>query len=117
MPTIATGHSRTAAPACAGQPQPVSALFHSPGPAGLRRVALVAGVAAAAALTAFAGPLPALAQTKAAAKAESKPAAPQSVADRARALLRAGRPVQALAVLRPAVEARPNDLSLLFLVG
>ena len=117
MPAIVTGHSRTAAPACAGQPQPVSAPFHSPVPADLRRVALVAGVAAAAALTAFAGPLPALAQTKAATKAESKPAAPQSAADRARALLRAGRPVQALAVLRPTVKARPNDLSLLFLVG
>ena len=84
-------------------------------PARVRRSALPATcLAAAMALPmTFAGPSPALAQKP----AQSKPAAPQSAADRAEALLRAGRPVQALAVLRPAVEARPNDLSLLFLVG
>ncbi len=89
--------------------------------AGLRRVGVAAGIAAAAALAALAVASPALAQTKAGTKAEtkaeSKPAAQQSAADRARALLRAGRVMQALAVLTPAVKARPNDLSLLFLVG
>ena len=54
-----------------------------------------------------------MAQAKAGTKAESKPTA----ADRASALLRGGRAAQALAVLRPAIEARPNDLTLLFLVG
>ncbi len=76
-------------------------------------------------LAAFAGALavasPALAQTKAGTKAESKPAAQPTaaapVAARATALLRAGRPVQALTALQPAVTARPNDLTLLFLVG
>ena len=75
-------------------------------------------LAAAVALPmAFAGPLPAAAQSTAPTKVQSTPAAPQSVADRARALLRAGRPVRALAILRPAVEARRSDLTLLFLVG
>ena len=64
-------------------------------------------------LLAFAGPLPApspvMAQTKAAAQ--------QTAAARATALLRAGRPVLALKALAPAVKARPNDLTLLFLVG
>ncbi|MDE0175940.1 MAG: surface lipoprotein assembly modifier [Defluviicoccus sp.] len=71
-------------------------------------------LAAAVALPmAFAGPLPASAQKP----VQSKPAAPLSAAERATALLRAGRPVEALAILRPAVEARRNDLTLLFLVG
>ncbi|MCY4394657.1 MAG: surface lipoprotein assembly modifier [Rhodospirillaceae bacterium] len=72
-------------------------------------------------LAALAGPLPALAQTgaqtKAEPKAQSKPGAKQTAAARARALLRAGRPVAALEALHPAVTARPNDLTLLFLVG
>ena len=77
--------------------------------------------AAVASPTVLAGPLPALAQAEvqkpAPAKTQPKPIARQSAAARATALLRAGRPVQALAVLRPAVEARPDDLRLLFLVG
>ncbi len=84
------------------------------------RVRLPAACLAAAAIAlpmAFAGPQPALAQSTAPTKAQSTPAAPQSVADRATALLRAGRPVRALAILRPAVEARRSDLTLLFLVG
>ena len=83
----------------------------------MRRV----GVAAAVLLAAFAGALavasPAMAQTKAETKAESKPGTPQTVEARANALLRAGRPLQALTLLRPAVKVRPNDLRLLFLVG
>ena len=75
-------------------------------------------LAAAVALpVAFAGPLPALAQATAQPKTQPKPAAQPTAADRASALLRGGRAAQALAVLRPAVEARPNDLRLLFLVG
>ena len=74
-----------------------------------RRLAI--GVAVA--LLAYAGLLPApspvIAQTKAAAQ--------QTAAARAKALLRAGRPVLALKALAPAVKARPNDLRLLFLVG
>ena len=85
-------------------------------PPALRRFA----VAAVALLPLFAGP-PAVAQTKPqtpAAKPEMKPAAPQSAAARAAAaLLRAGRVLEALAVLEPAVKARPNDLALLFLAG
>ena len=69
----------------------------------------------------FAGPLPAVAQAKAQKpapeKTQPKPIAPQSAAARATALLRAGRPVEALKILHPAVKARPNDLSLLFRVG
>ena len=80
-----------------------------------RRLAVAA---AAVLLLAFAGPLPALAQTKAQTKAETKSGAQQkSAAARATALLRAGRPVLALKALQPAVKARPNDLTLLFLVG
>ena len=70
-------------------------------------------IAAAALPVAFAGSLPALAQVT----AQPKSIAPQSAAARATALLRAGRPVQALGVLTPAVKARPDDLALLFLVG
>ena len=73
-----------------------------------RRLAI--GVAVA--LLACAGPLPSpspvMAQTKAGA---------QQTAARATALLRAGRPVLALKALAPAVKARRNDLTLLFLVG
>jgi len=82
-----------------------------------------AGLAAALLLAVFAGAFaaPALAQTTAQKPAQTtaqgKPAAPQSVAARAAALLRAGRPVDALKLLLPAVAARPNDLRLLFLVG
>ena len=78
-----------------------------------RRLAI--GVAVA--LLAYAGPLPAHAQTKAQTKAETKAGAQQTAAARAKALLRAGRPVLALKALAPAVKARPNDLTLLFLVG
>ena len=84
------------------------------------RVRLPAAYLAAAVVAlpmAFAGPPPALAQSTPPTKAQPKPAAPQSVVDRAAALLRAGRPVRALAILRPAVEARRGDLTLLFLVG
>ena len=87
----------------------------------VRGVLRGAGLAAALMLAVFAGTLalaaPALAQTGGQPKAQGKPAASQSAADRARALLRAGRPVAALTALRPAVQARPNDLTLLFLVG
>ena len=75
-------------------------------------------------LPVLAGSPPALAQTKPqtpAAKPAAKPApqtaAQSSVAGRATALLRGGRPVAALRLLHPAVKARPNDLTLLFLVG
>ncbi len=78
-------------------------------------------IAAAAVLAALAVSSPAVAQTepgaRARTKAESKPATPQTAAARASALLRAGRVMEALAVLTPAVKARPNDLTLLFLVG
>ena len=90
----------------------------------LRRFAIAAAVAL---LAAFAG-APALAQTgaqtepqapaaKPAAKPAAQTAAQSSVAGRATALLRGGRPVAALRLLHPAVKARPNDLALLFLVG
>ncbi|MDE0147220.1 MAG: surface lipoprotein assembly modifier [Rhodospirillaceae bacterium] len=83
----------------------------------MRRVAVAIGLVAGA----LAAAAPALSQTKAQKPAQTtaqgKPTAPQSVAARATALLRAGRPVDALRLLRPAVAARPNDLSLLFLVG
>ena len=78
-------------------------------------------IPAAVLLAVFALGSPAVAQTKAQTKAGtptvSKPGVPQSAAARAAALLRAGRVMQALAVLTPAVKARPNDLRLLFLVG
>ena len=78
---------------------------------------LAGAIAAALLLTALAGPVPALGQTGAQTKAEPKAGAKQTAAARARALLRAGRPVAALEALHPAVTARPNDLTLLFLVG
>ena len=86
---------------------------------------LAGTVAAAMLLTALAGPLPAVAQTgaqtksdpKTQTKAQAKPGAKLTVAARARLLLRARRPVQALKALQPAVKAKPNDLTLLFLVG
>ena len=85
--------------------------------------------AAAALLLSFVGPLPALAQTQAQppaqtgaqtsaqTKHQSEPAAPQSAAARARALMRAGRLLAALKILQSAVQARPDDPALLFLVG
>ncbi len=85
----------------------------------LRRLA--GAIAAALLLTALAGQQPAFAQTKTEpktqSKAQTKPGAGLTVAARARVLLRAGRPVLALKALQPAVRAKPNDLTLLFLVG
>ena len=76
---------------------------------------------AAALLLSFAGPLaapsPASAQKPAEPKTRPTPIAPQSATAQAAALLRAGRPADALRILQPAVSARPNDLTLLFLVG
>ena len=87
----------------------------------IRGVSRGAGLAAALMLAVFAGTLaiasPALAQSTAPTKAQPKPIAPQSVAGRATALLREGRPVEALKMLQPAVAAKPSDLTLLFLVG
>ena len=74
-------------------------------------------LAVAGVLLAFAGPLPAFSPVMAQTKAETRAAAQQSPAARATALLRAGRPVEALKALQAAVKARPRDLALLFLVG
>ena len=79
-----------------------------------RRLAVAA---AAALLLAFAGPLPAPSPVMAQTKAAAQQTAAGMAAARATALLRAGRPVLALKALQPAVKARPNDLTLLFLVG
>ena len=86
-------------------------------PSPVRRLAIVAAVVL---LPAFAA-TPALAQTKPATKPatepQAKPAAAQSVAARATALMRAGRLPAALKLLQAALQARPDDLTLLFLAG
>ncbi len=74
-------------------------------------------VVAAAVLLSLADPHPAAAQTKAQTPAQSKPAAQPSAAARATALMRAGRLLEALKVLQSAIQDRPDDPALLFLVG
>ena len=85
-------------------------------PSALRRFAAAAVVL----LAAFAGP-PAFAQTEpqapAAKPATTQPSAPQSTAAQAKALMRAGRLAEALKLLHAAVQARPDDPALLFLIG
>ena len=83
----------------------------------LRRVAVCAGLVAGALALAS----PALSQTTtgttAQTTAQPEAGTPQSAAARAAALMRAGRLLDALKLLQAAVQERPDDPALLFLVG
>jgi len=87
-------------------------------PASFRRVPAVSAMAM---LMSFAGALaassPALAQKPAPATAQPEAGAQRSAAARAAALMRAGRLLEALKLLQAAVQERPDDPALLFLVG